>query len=88
MQVQIKGIVRQIKEWDKDRDGRPLPPERCTAQVLLMDRETGGDVQLTYPSGHGLTVGQDVDVVCQVNPQVRNFKLALYVVQAPLRKSK
>lgn len=80
MQVTFTGIVREIKNWEKDKDGNLLPPERVTCQITFLDRETGGDVVLTYPHDHGFSVGQDVTIKSvQVKPQIRNFKLALYV---------
>lgn len=85
MKVQFKGIVREIKNWDTNQKGEPLPPEKVTSQILFLDRETGGDVSLTYPAGHGLQVGQDVAVDVVAKPAIRNFRLTLYV-QNPAKK--
>lgn len=79
MQVQFTGIVREIKDWTTDKDGKILPPEKVTSQITFLDRETGGDVVMTYPHDHGLSVGQDVNIKVLVKPQLRNFKLSLYV---------
>jgi hypothetical protein len=79
MQISFKGIVREIKNWEKDKDGNVLPPEKVTCQITFLDRETGGDVVITFPHDHGFSVGQDVDIKnALVKPQIRNFKLALY----------
>ncbi|NOH00633.1 MAG: hypothetical protein HND47_00985 [Chloroflexi bacterium] len=79
MQISFKGIVRDIKNWEKDKDGNTLPPEKVTCQITFLDRETGGDVVITFPHDHGFSIGQDVDIKhALVKPQIRNFKLALY----------
>ncbi|MCK6566979.1 MAG: hypothetical protein HUU12_02510 [Anaerolineales bacterium] len=79
MQVSFIGIVRDIKDWNKDKDGNPLPPDRVTSQITFLDRETGGDVVITFPHNHGFTIGQDVNIKAAiVKPSIRNYKLALY----------
>ena len=81
MRLQFTGIVRDIKEWDKDKKtGELLPLDKVRCQVTFMDRGTGGDVVITFPHGHGYTVGQEVEVKTEVKPQVQNFRLALYAV--------
>lgn len=88
MQLQFSGFVREIKDWNTDKNGVALPPEKVTSQILFLDKETGGDVSLTYLAGHGLKVGQEVAVNVAVKPAVRNFKLSLYVQpSAPVKKS-
>lgn len=79
MLLEFTGIVREIKDWTKDKDGNPLAPDKVTSQITFLDRETGGDVVVTYPHDHGLAVGQDVKVKVTVKPQLRNYKLSLYV---------
>lgn len=81
MKVQFQGIVREIKDWDTNQKGEKLAPDKVTSQVLFLDRDSGGDVSLTYPVGHGLSVGQDAKVDVVVKPAVRNFRLTLYVQQ-------
>lgn len=78
MKLQIVGIVREVKDWDTDKDGHPLPVDRVTSQVTIFDRETGGDVVVNFHAGHGLGVGQDVEIKAEVKPVIRNFKLSLY----------
>jgi len=85
MQVEFTGIVRELKDWENDQKGNPLPREKVTTQVLFMDKDSGGDVSLTYPAGHGLKIGQELRVSVFTKPVYRNFKLTLYV-QAPPRK--
>ena len=80
MKVQFVGIVREIKECNTDKEGKPLPPEKVTSQISFLDRATGGDVTMTYPVGHGLATGQDVEIDVEVKPVLRNFKLSLYVI--------
>ncbi|KXK14399.1 MAG: hypothetical protein UZ14_CFX002001164 [Chloroflexi bacterium OLB14] len=86
MNVKFTGIVREIKDWNTNQKGEALPPEKVTSQILFLDRETGGDISLTYPAGHGLKVGQDVTVDVVVKSSIRNFRLTLYV--QPVAKSK
>jgi len=78
MKVKFTGIVREIKVWDTDKDKKPLPPEKWTDQITFLDRETGGDVVITFPHDHNYKVGPDYEVDLLVKPQVRNFKLSLY----------
>ena len=81
MKLQFTGIVRDIKEWDKDKKtGELLPVDKVRCQVTFMDRGTGGDVVITFPHGHGYIIGQEVEVKTEVKPQVQNFRLALYAV--------
>jgi hypothetical protein len=87
MKVQFRGIVRDIKNWDTNQKGEPLAPEKVTSQILFLDRDSGGDVSLTYPAGHGLAVGQEVTVDAVVKPAIRNFRLTLYV-QQPAKSAK
>ncbi len=85
MNVGFTGIVREVKDWDTDKNGVALPKDKITSQILFMDRDSGGDVSLTYPVGHGLKVGQELKVDAFVKPVYRNFKLTLYV-QVPPKK--
>jgi len=85
MQIEFVGIVREVKDWNTDKNGVALPADKVTSQILFMDKDSGGDVSLTYPAGHGLKVGQDVTVKAVVKPVVRNFKLTMYV-QTPAKK--
>lgn len=79
MQISFKGIVREIKNWELDKDGNPLEPDKVTCQITFLDRETGGDVVVTFPHDHGFTIGQDVDIKgAIVKPQIRNYRLSLY----------
>lgn len=79
MQVSFTGIVREIKDWETDKQGNVLPPEKVTTQITFLDRETGGDVVITFPHDHGFVVGQDVQIKnALVKPVLRNFKLSLY----------
>lgn len=78
MQVKFIGIVKEIKDWNTDKEGHPLPADKVTSQITFFDRKTGGDVTITFPAGHGLTVGEDVEMEAEVKPQIRNYKLSLY----------
>lgn len=78
MKLELVGIVREIKDWDKDRDGVRLSPDKVVSQITFFDRETGGDVVVNFHAGHGLAVGQDVVIKAQVKPVIRNYKLSLY----------
>lgn len=80
MKIDFIGIVREIKTWDKDKDGNTLPAEKITDQITFLDRTTGGDIVITFPQGHGYITGADVNVKTEVKPVIRNFKLALYAV--------
>ena len=87
MKVSIVGaIVKDVKDWTTDRSGKELSLDKVTSQITLFDRESGGDVSLTFPSGHGLVVGQDVTAEYVVRPVYNNFKLSLYV-QVPARNA-
>lgn len=83
MQLAFVGIVREVKDWNTDKNGVALAPEKVTSQILFMDKDSGGDVSLTYAAGHGLKVGQDVKVDVFVKPVYRNFKLTMYVQNQP-----
>lgn len=58
MKIQLKGFVRDIYVSDKDKDGKAK--SHPVDYVSFVDKETGGDVKLSFDAGHGLTVGQDV----------------------------
>lgn len=79
MQLQIKGIVKEIKVWTVDRNGVAIPAERQTEDVTFFDLETMGDLQLTFPAGTGLQVGSQVSAECVVMPVYKSYKLRLYV---------
>ncbi|MDP2778185.1 MAG: hypothetical protein Q8O48_11135 [Anaerolineales bacterium] len=83
MNVGFTGIVREVKDWETDKNGAALPKEKVTSQILFMDKDSGGDVSLTYPAGHGLKIGQELRVEVFVKPVYRNFKLTMYVQSAP-----
>lgn len=78
MNISLTGIVLDVKLQDNFQ-GKPLPPDRHTDAVLLLDRPTGGNVALTFPAHTGLEVGQDIQLEAEVKPTVNNFKLKLYV---------
>lgn len=87
MKLEIVGIVKEVKDWDTDKQGVRLPPEKVTSQVTFFDRETGGDLVVNFHAGHGLAVGQDVSIKAVVKPVIRNYKLALYAQPAADEKS-
>lgn len=84
--VLVGAIVKDVKDWTTDRSGKELPADKVTSQVTLFDRESGGDLSLTLPAGHGLVVGHDVSAEYAVRPVYNNFKLSLYV-QVPVRNA-
>lgn len=78
MKVSFNAVVREMKDWTEDKQGNLLPPDKITTQITFLDRETGGDVVITFPHDHGFVTGQDVKLDLVVKPAIRNYKLSLY----------
>ncbi len=60
MKVQFKALVRDVYVSDKDKNGnvKAHPVEYIT----FVDVDNGGDVKLSFDQGHGLAVGQTVNL--------------------------
>ena len=60
MNVQFKGLVRDVYVADKDKAG--VVKAHPVHYITFVDMETGGDVKLSVDPGHGFSVGQTVEV--------------------------
>lgn len=81
MEVKLTGLVKDIKDWKTNKEGKALPPEDVKSQITFYDPDYGGDVVMTFPAGHGYKVGRNfVEVNVVVKPIVVNYKLSLYVL--------
>ncbi len=83
MKMQFKGLVRDIYVSDKDKDGKAKP--HPAHYVTFVDMETGGDVKLSYEEGHGLAVGQVVDVNVVVKGRAFGSSVGYHVQQIAVK---
>lgn len=86
MKVQFKGLVRDVFISDKDKNGNAKA--KPVHYITFVDVETGGDVKLSYDEGHGLTIGQTVDVNATVKGRAFGNSIGYHVEQVTGGKAK
>lgn len=79
MKVQFKGLVRDVYVADKDKAGNVKA--HPVHYITFVDMETGGDVKLSAEPGHGLAVGQTVDVNAIVKGRTFGQSIGYHVEQ-------
>ncbi|MBI5841456.1 MAG: hypothetical protein HZB19_15265 [Chloroflexi bacterium] len=79
MKVQFKGFVRDIYVSDKDKNGNAKT--NPVHYITFVDMETGGDVKLSFPEGHGLAVGQQVNIDAVVKGRTFSNSVGYHVEQ-------
>lgn len=74
-------FVRDVFVSDKDKQGNVK--QRPVEYVTFMDMETGGDVKLSFDTGHGLKVGQTVQLDATVKGRQFGNTVSLHVENYP-----
>ena len=79
MKVQFKALVRDVYVSDKDKNGQAKT--KPVHYITFVDVETGGDLKLSFDPGHGLAVGQTVNVEAVVKGRAFGSSIGYHVEQ-------
>jgi len=79
VKIQVNVLVREVRVIDKSKLGVPLP--RPFQVVNMVDRDTGGDLQLNFPNNDcPYQPGQDVHIDATVKGRTRGYNVSYDVI--------